>query len=473
MVTAAALTSLAACGAGQRAGRGPAPDPEILVPRLADPIGVYRQLGFLAKGDPVPFVASIHFLAGPSPDSTLAVFGLSMASNALSFRRSRTGLEGRYRVEAVFRRGTEIVRQIASDQTVRVGTMSETRRADESVIFQQLLHLPPGELTVTVVVRDRNALRSVRDDGLLEVPRFDGGRPMLSSLIPVYRGTSRVTRSHLPTVLVNPRATSPQGADTLVFYLEAYGVPPGTEVELRARHTDGTEAWRGTLTLKEAEVAVAVAGDTVGPDVAAAILRIPPDELQLGELRFETALPGFPDTVRTLALVTFSEQWAVTNLDDVLALLRFFGHQEAIREMQEAPPGERTELWRAFWKRTDPDTMTPENEALTAYFRRVLVANLRFREEARPGWLTDRGEVYITVGEPDRDERYDDLRTGRTVIRWTYFYGGETILLYFVNELSLHSFRLTFSSRVEYQRLLSRVRRDQAPAGARAERSST
>jgi hypothetical protein len=41
-------------------------------------------------------------------------------------------------------------------------------------------------------------------------------------------------------------------------------------------------------------------------------------------------------------------------------------------------------------------------------------------------------------------------------------FGGETILLYFVNDLSMQRFRLTFSSRVEYQRMLNRVRAREA-----------
>jgi hypothetical protein len=50
------------------------------------------------------------------------------------------------------------------------------------------------------------------------------------------------------------------------------------------------------------------------------------------------------------------------------------------------------------------------------------------------------------------------LRSNRTVIRWTYLFAGETVLLYFVNDLTIQRFRLTFSSRSEYQRMLSRVR---------------
>ncbi|HXV86022.1 MAG TPA: GWxTD domain-containing protein [Gemmatimonadales bacterium] len=460
------LVPLAACGGrGGGSPRGPAPDPNVLVPRLADPTAVYRQLGFLAKGQPLPFVASMHFLAGPVPDSTLSLFGLSMTGSALNYRRVGNVFEARYRVEAVFRRGTEIVGQIGSDQHVRVAAMAETRRADESVIFQHFILLPPGEVTATVVVRDRNGLTSTRDDGLLRVPRFDGSGPRISSLVPIHQGTPRATRSALPTVLANPRATSPQGADTLSFYLEAYDVSPGTRVFLRARHSDSAVVWSDTVTIGEPEVAVAVGPDTVRPDLAAVIVRVAPPQLQLGELRFDATLGG-PDTSRTMALVTFSEQWAVTNLDDVLSLLRYFGHEEEIGRIRAADAQQRSELWRTFWRRTDPDTLTPENEGIAAYFRRLLVANLRFRDESEAGWLTDRGEVYITVGEPDREERYDDLRTGRTVIRWTYFYGGETVLIYFINEISLNSFRLTFSSRVEYQRLLTRVRRSTGQAGA-------
>jgi GWxTD domain-containing protein len=451
------LAGVAACSAGTGPGRRPTPDPNVLVPRLADPTAVYRQLGFFAKGEPLPFVASVSFLAGPRPDSTLGLFGLSMTGAALSFRRVGRAFEARYRVEAVFRSGTDIVGQLGSDQSVRVADIAETRRADESIIFQHFIYLPPGELTVTVVVRDRNGLSSTRDDGMLRVPRFDDAGPRLSSLIPIHQGTPRTTRSVLPTVLASPRATSPQGADTLSFYIEAYGASPGAALYVRARHRDSAVAWIDTVPIAPPEVAVAVGSDTIGPDIAAAVIRIAPPQLQLGELRFEATLGG-ADTARTMALVTFSEQWAVTNLDDVLSLLRHFGHAEEIQKIQAASGQERTELWQTFWRATDPDPMTPENESMAAYFRRLLVANIRFREEAEAGWLTDRGEVYITVGEPDREERYDDLRTGRTVIRWTYFSGGDTVIIYFINEMSLTSFRMTFSSRVEYQRLLSRIR---------------
>jgi GWxTD domain-containing protein len=445
------LTGVVAGSCGPPSGSGAPgsllPDASGLLPQLADPASIYRALGFFAKGEPLPFVASLHFLAGATPDSTLAVFGLSLANRALSFRRTPEALEARYRVEVMFRQGSRIVAQLSSEQQVRVGALEETRRADESVVFQHFFHLPPGRLEASVTVRDRNRLTASHDEQAVEVPRYGEG-PALSQLVPVYRGRPRVSRAALPTLLVNPRATSPQGAavgagaDTLCLYLEGYGVAPGAAVYLRAVDADSATVWRDTLQWAP----------------GAAIVSVGPRQLPLGGLRFEATLAGHGDTSRAMVLVTFSEQWAVTNLDDVLSLLRFFGHDSDLAAIRQAPPAERGALWRRFWRRTDPDTTTPDNEALASYFRRVEIANIRYGEAGEPGWLTDRGEVYITLGEPDRVDQSQGLRTNGGAIRWTYLFGGETVVLDFVNDLLPRRFRLTFSSRAEYERILARVR---------------
>jgi len=456
----AAAVAAAACGPPSGGPGALTPDASVLLPRLADPASIYRNLGFFAKGAPLPFVASVHFLAGPTPDSTLAVFGLSLANRALVFRRTPEALEARYRVEVVFRRGPRIVAQLSSDQEVRVGALAETRRADESIVFQHFFRLPPGPLQGSVTVRDRNQLIANSKDREIDVPRYGEG-PALSQPVPIYRGSPRAARGALPTLLVNPRATSAQGGDgeddSLRFYLEGYGVAPGAVVYLRAVDADSAEVWRDTLRL------AAPAGDSdaaraAGPAVRAAVVSVVPGRLRLGRLRFDATLAGSADTTHTVALVTFSQQWAVTNVDEVLSLLRFFGHDSALAAIRQAPSGERATLWRAFWRRTDPDSTTPDNEALAAYFRRVEIANIRYAEGAQPGWLTDRGEVYITLGEPDRVEPSDDVRASGGSIRWTYLFYGETVALDFVNDLSPRRYRLTFPSRVEYQRVLARMR---------------
>ena len=87
----------------------------------------------------------------------------------------------------------------------------------------------------------------------------------------------------------------------------------------------------------------------------------------------------------------------------------------------------------------------------------MLVANERFQEAGEPGWLSDRGEVFITIGEPDEvfDLSSDFQGRGR-VIRWNYF--SHRLTLDFVDETGFGRFRLTPSGRAEYQRVLNAVR---------------
>src|SRR3712207_6514102 len=74
-----------------------------------------------------------------------------------------------------------------------------------------------------------------------------------------------------------------------------------------------------------------------------------------------------------------------------------------------------------------------------------------FRSEEVPGWLSDRGMVYVTLGEPDRvlEPKGGDVRTrGRTQI-WEYTH--RRLRLVFVEQDGARRWRLTPASEAEVQ----------------------
>ena len=433
-----------ACGSYQRIGSERVPTPEAMVPGLFEPSGAYRDMGFLAQGPPVAFVGAVRFFAGPSPDSTVALLTLSLANSTLSFQRAGALFQARYRVEGGFRvpSGT---RQLVSEQTVRVNSYAETQRSDESVIFQQFIQLPPGESTVTLVVRDQNSGGYTRSEKVMRVPAFGAG-PGVSSVTPVYQAPGRDHPKAPPELVANPRATVPYGGDTLTLYVEGYGLRGESLLTLRAVDESETEVWRSVPELE---------GDSI---LRRTLVKLPPGALPLGKLRIEAIAAGVADTVRTPILVGFSDQYVVANFQGVLNLLRYFGADAVIGEMRSAPDSARPELWRKFWKSTDPNPATPENEALQDYFSRLHTANLRFKEGRDPGWLTDRGEVFVALGEADDViDQSSDLQGQRRLIRWSYT--SERLVLDFVDESGFGRFRLTSSSRADFERVAARVRR--------------
>ena len=54
------------------------------------------------------------------------------------------------------------------------------------------------------------------------------------------------------------------------------------------------------------------------------------------------------------------------------------------------------------FRATDPIPETPINEDMQSYFGRIQLANAQFRMDRNPGWLSDRGMVFVTLGEPDQ-----------------------------------------------------------------------
>jgi len=65
------------------------------------------------------------------------------------------------------------------------------------------------------------------------------------------------------------------------------------------------------------------------------------------------------------------------------------------------PPPKRQEFVDEFWKKRDPDPSTEINEFKEEYFRRLEISNVLFKEGTTPGWLQDRGRIYIVLGPPD------------------------------------------------------------------------
>jgi GWxTD domain-containing protein len=83
---------------------------------------------------------------------------------------------------------------------------------------------------------------------------------------------------------------------------------------------------------------------------------------------------------------------------------------------------ERENFIENFWRRRDPNPDTEENEFREEYYERIAYANENFASGI-PGWMTDRGRIYIAWGKPDSVESHP---SGGAYDRPTYEGGGQT-----------------------------------------------
>jgi len=430
------------CGNWARVGSGDQPAPSESFTRALNTTQSYERLGRLAAGDPLPFVGSVAFAAAPA-DSVIGVLGLSLENRALAFQREGNVFVARYRVSLAFRREGAPPVDLAREEIVRVPTFQETLRSDESILFQQVLRLVPGAYHVTVTVRDVGSTAESRAEGDYTAPDF--GPASVSAPILAYQATGRGSLTDPLNLVLNPRGSVGYGSDTLLAYMEGYGFPDETTVPFRVLDEQQHVIFEDKLHFR---------GDRA---VESQVIRISPDSVALGELKLVVGQGNRERTVS--ALVSFTQAWVVTNFDEMLDLLRYFGHGDQISAMRKAPESQRARLWREFYAATDPNPVTPENESLNQYFARIAQANQRFTDEGVPGWRTDRGEVFISLGPPDEVVENTPGTTADRVIRWSYI--SYRLDLYFRDESGFGRLRLVPASRADYEQTLSRVRRQQ------------
>ena len=90
--------------------------------------------------------------------------------------------------------------------------------------------------------------------------------------------------------------------------------------------------------------------------------------------------------------------------------------------MQLSNEEEREKFIEAFWDRRNPDPDSEDNEFKDEHYRRIEYANEHFAA-GKPGWMTDRGRIYIVYGPPDEIESHP---SGGSYERPMEEGGGET-----------------------------------------------
>lgn len=109
---------------------------------------------------------------------------------------------------------------------------------------------------------------------------------------------------------------------------------------------------------------------------------------------------------------------------DFLSKVRYIITQKEKKIFLELPDSERDEFKREFWQRRDPNPETEENEFKMEYFNRIENANELFVSESKPGWMTDRGRIYILFGPPTDRITYPMGINASTRCQEIWYYGS-------------------------------------------------
>ena len=409
----------------------------------------FQESGVLQAHGDVPFVADFWFLPGPA-DSTRALLGVGLSNSALKFTRSDGGdWSATYQVvlELVPEDGERLERRW--EKSVPVESFDETLLTGETIVFQADVAMVPGEYDVRLTVMDAHARELSRANAEIEVPRIDSpgiGEPVL---------LRRLERNGEDVAyVVHPSHAFPAPPDRIEFMIAADAsgaaslVARAQLVDPRAEeNAPALASWSDTLQ-------PAAGGDLVGYGSVE-------NAAQFGEYHLDVELADESGAVvassTTPLTIAGSAAGIADHWKEAISVIRYEaseGEMDILEEIED--PAQRIEAWACFWRMRDPIATTAVNEAIQEYFGRIETANESWKSPLRPGYLSDRGRVYITLGPPN-DIQQNPMPLGQHAFEvWTY-YRGRQFQLVFVDRIGFNNYQLDTMG--TYQRELSQVER--------------
>ena len=150
----------------------------------------------------------------------------------------------------------------------------------------------------------------------------------MSAPILAYQATGRGNLADPLNLVLNPRGSVGYGSDTLLAYIEGYQLHQAHHRPVQGGGRAGARHPRGRAPLPRRPR---------GRE---------PGHPALARQRVARRAPagrsgkGRP-SAKVSALVSFTQAWVVTNFDEMLDLLRYFGHDDEVSAMRKAPESER------------------------------------------------------------------------------------------------------------------------------------
>ena len=103
--------------------------------------------------------------------------------------------------------------------------------------------------------------------------------------------------------------------------------------------------------------------------------------------------------------------------------IKYIASQQEKEVYHQLNPSGKQEFLLRFWKSRDTDPSTPENEFMLEHFRRLAIAEEKFKG----GINSDRGRIYIKYGPPVEIKRQpSSAGTSREIEIWIYAIEGRT-----------------------------------------------
>jgi GWxTD domain-containing protein len=346
-------------------------------------------------------------------------------------------------------------------------TVADTSNASSrsTVITQAGYVVPFGEYRLRVLAAD--SLQPQRRDSL-ELPislKPFGSEPVMSDVelcTEIKSSTDTSNAFYKNSLDVVPNATLVYGVtnNPVVFhYLELYNLNPAEHYTLRVQVLDGAknvvkESSRPkTFRVRNAVDVGTLNVTSIGSGKYHLVVSLVDETgrvLHAREKAFFIYNPHLETAPVSAAALIASELAGLTS-DELATEFRkaqYLATDEDIKTFAKVTTeaGQR-EFLAKFWADAERGKPGKNPVRRADYLHRIAVANQRYGNQTREGWMTDRGRVFILYGEPDEVERQPSQSNAKPHEIWRYYQIENGVEFVFIDRSGFSEYILVHSTK--------------------------
>jgi|GEM_PF-1160255 len=361
--------------------------------------------------DKVPlFMHGVYFFAGENGTVNVDLVH-QVRYDALQFIKEGELYKGRYEL------AVQVAEKSGDVLTTRVLTrLVEAPYYEETLSFRdfdsatQRFKLEPGAYIFSLALTDGTSKKTARQEISVKVPKMKRDKFALSSMMfGEYVGVDSLSRGRwraFASDMVN------EGVKTVDVHFDLYPAPGDSTATIHWELKGSEKKYH-----KSGMMAV-VLHDT------AQKVELPVDiaDLPGGGYEFKVEVSNGHDKIkrkRTLVIHIEGLSLYITDLDEAIKMLAHIAKGEEVKRITKAKGSGKLDAFIAYWDKMDPTPGTPTNEVMDEYYRRTSWANRHYGKH-RPGWITDRGRIYILFGPPSEVTRRPFEMSEHPIEVWFY-----------------------------------------------------
>ncbi len=133
---------------------------------------------------------------------------------------------------------------------------------------------------------------------------------------------------------------------------------------------------------------------------------------------------------------SFSMGWeglpmSISDFDKAIDELKYVASKKEMNKIKEAKGNEKLEAFKSFWANRNPKPYADTDAKMREYYRRIDYATRNFPAPKIPdSWMTDRGYIYVIMGEPDDIYRQMIDTRGNPPYEIWYYYSKNRAYLF-------------------------------------------